>query len=628
MKKKIGIFLGDVTSSILDIVIHRIISRANELNYDTVFLCSFGSYSEDILYCDGERAMISLPDYSIFDGLIIAEDLLDINGMRDELFGAVKNSAKCPVVYFRTVREGCYSVLTYNEKAMEKMTRHFVEEHGFKDIVYMSGMPGHTDTTERLQGFLKVMEEYNLPVNEHTIFHGDYWREKGKEAVDWFMDGRDTYPQAVICANDYMALSVCDELRKRGVRIPEDVCVSGFDYAQEAQHHKPSITSIEVDVGAMAERSVDIIDAVNRGEKVEKINYEDAILHIHNSCCGKQSEIGDLSEIIHDKYLLEEKTKRMMLSVMEYQDSFEEEDYLYIAGKYHNIVNTDEMIICLCDTQEDNFQDVENIAKFSNSMILKRIFKNEENVTVCNEVFLRKKLLPEKMWPEDKFNNYMFFGLHFKNKIYGYIAIQPPQKGWIDIYAQAYYVNLANAIENASVNKSLADLEEYKVICFNDALTGLYNRRGFDKLLREKFERFKNRKKNCALVSIDMDNLKYINDNYGHSLGDKALTGLAGALSEALFEGEFCSRTGGDEFAACLDMSIEDRIGQFMNAFNAGLLKYDIDEPGCSLGASVGVCEFKEVRRATLMNIIKVADERMYENKRYRKDMMLKGKIV
>ena len=67
-----------------------------------------------------------------------------------------------------------------------------------------------------------------IEVGEYDIYEGNYWTNRGAKAVDYFLDGKDEYPEAIICANDYMALSICEELKKRGKRVPEDVCVARF----------------------------------------------------------------------------------------------------------------------------------------------------------------------------------------------------------------------------------------------------------------------------------------------------------------------------------------------------------------------------------------------------------------
>ena len=69
-----------------------------------------------------------------------------------------------------------------------------------------------------------------IEVGEHDIYEGNYWTNRGAKAVDYFLDGSDDYPEAIICANDYMALSICEELKKRGKRLSEVSRSSGKPY--------------------------------------------------------------------------------------------------------------------------------------------------------------------------------------------------------------------------------------------------------------------------------------------------------------------------------------------------------------------------------------------------------------
>ena len=184
MKKRIGVFIGEIAQNYQKLVTKYVSRRANELGYDTVFICSYGSYNNDIVYAIGGKACVYLPDCSSFSGIIVAEDVFDISGMGDELYDVIKRDATCPVVYLRTIRDGFYSVMPENQKSMEKMVRHFTDDHGFRDICYMSGKKGTEDAKDRLNGYLSVMEEKGIEVTDNMIFHGDYWRNKGKEAVD------------------------------------------------------------------------------------------------------------------------------------------------------------------------------------------------------------------------------------------------------------------------------------------------------------------------------------------------------------------------------------------------------------------------------------------------------------
>ncbi|MDO5154875.1 MAG: GGDEF domain-containing protein [Eubacteriales bacterium] len=619
MCKKIAIFLGEVVGNLQEEIMKLCSQYANQKGYGVISFCTYGSYNEDFLYAEGEKACISLPDMSGFDGVIVTEDVFNIPGMGDELYQVLKKDATCPVVYMRTKREGFYSVLSENTVGIEMMTKHFIEHHGFRDICFMSGKKGSQDSVERLQGFLNAMEEYQIPVTEHMIFHGDYWREKGKEALSWFMEGRETYPQVIICANDYMALSICEELREHGVRVPEDVCVSGFDYVIEAKQYHPSLTSMMVDFDKMSKKAVEIIDRVNSGKSQETYEYVTPKLKLHKSCgCGKQIHVSQVSELVDEKYQNISKMKDIMLSTTEYQDAFDEEEYLWITEKYGRLFNTDNVYLCMCDTEEEGYAAVENASAFSEQMILKRVFHGEERAEKKKISFPRKDILPKDIWKQDEIQNFMIFVLHFKNNVYGYLVAEFPQKGWFDIFTQGYIMTLANAIENASVQKKLEDLEKIKALYQKDSLTGLYNRRGFDKLIRDRMIAGAESKNVMTLVSIDMDGLKYVNDNFGHMEGDNALKLFASALKKSIGKDEFCARVGGDEFAAFLTGASKNREARFLKNLEKELQKVNSQQLPYQVDASVGTCVMNE-GDLSFADCVRIADRRMYENKNIRK---------
>lgn len=620
MRKKIAVYIGEIAGAYQQTIMKVITAKANALGYDVMAICSYGSYNDDILYAEGEKASIYLADPSTFDGIIVTEDLFDNPGMGDELYEILKRDATCPVVYLRTVREEFYSILLENTVSIENMVRHFTDDHGFTEICYMSGKEGTLDSEERLQGFLNAMQAKNLPVTEHSIFHGDFWRDKGQAAMDWFMEGRTTYPQAIVCANDYMALSICDELRKRGVRVPEDVCVSGFDFVQEARTYKPTLTSLEVDFESMSARAVDIIENVNNGIKQELIQRIPAKLILNKSCgCGEQYKLEDLALFIEDNYKQTSNMKNIMLLSMEYQDCFEMDEFMAIADKYRYCIKAGKEFFCFSDIREKNFEKVENDSRFSENMILIRVLEDPSERTICNISFPRRELLPKAYWKEEEPNNFFFFPIHFKNIVYGYMVAENPYEEWFDIYTQSYLLNLANAIENGNVHSRMARLEEIRALYQKDALTGIYNRRGFDKLLRDRFAKAKASGEDFAVASIDMDNLKVVNDSFGHSAGDEALIIVAKALEEVMEENEFCARVGGDEFAAGLNCQIPNRVEIFKQRFAASVKKYGDEYPEYNVGASIGICALSEDPGMALINLLQTADMRMYADKKSRK---------
>ncbi len=181
-------------------------------------------------------------------------------------------------------------------------------------------------------------------------------------------------------------------------------------------------------------------------------------------------------------------------------------------------------------------------------------------------------------------------------------------------------MTLANAIENSEVHRKMERLETIRSIYHKDALTGILNRRGFDKLFQDKYAALKNGGKHFGLASIDMDNLTVINDTYGHADGDRALITLAKALSSVMKEGDFCARIGGDEFAAVISMEYPGRCNEFKREFTNALKRESVALPDYNVYASVGICESSEQAVSSLVSCVQLADKRMYEDKKSRKN--------
>lgn len=619
MRKKIALILGEITGSFQETIMRAAVKRANELDYDTVSFCTYGSYNNDVQFANGEKACAHIMNYGDFDGIIVSEDLFDIEGMGDEIYATIINEAKCPIVYTRTEREGCFSIFVENKESIKKMTNHFIKDHGFTDICFMSGKKGTSDAEERLAGFMEAMEEAGLKVGENSVFHGDFWREKGKVAVDYFLSGRDKYPEAIICANDFMALSVIDELRDRNIRVPDDICVSGFDYVEEAKVHQPSITTLNVDFVEMAVEAVNIIDRVNMANHQERKTYIQPELILHNSCgCGEQFICTNIPEMLRENYNSIYTMKNIMLSTTEYQDALDLDECLEVADRYFDILRTKKAWLCLCDNGEDGNVNSQLLNSFPEKMVLKCIFRDGVDAEKLNVQFDRKNLLPEEYMKEEDTRNLVVFSIHFKNRIYGYIATKFPEDGekWYDIYSQAYIADLATAIENTMIQNQLASFEELKMLYQTDSLTGFYNRRGFDKLSVEMHKEAVDKNKNLIFVSIDMDSLKFINETYGHTEGDRAIKKMADAIRRSVSEDDLVARVGGDEFYILFEETRTNNKDTFLDNLNYELDRINNEMSNFAVSASVGVSTLKENPNYTTQSLMQLADMRMYDDKR------------
>lgn len=626
MRRKIGVFMGEVESEYQEVILKSVFRRAKELNYDVFVFCNFGSYGDNVLYAEGEKSVIRIPDISKLDGIMVAEDTFDIDGMAAEIYRLVKEYAKCPVVYLRDSKDDFYNVLVEDGEAIADITRHFIHDHGFRDVCFMTGDMKSEDAQKRYRWFLTVMEEEKIPVTEHMVFEGDYWRTKGREAIDWYMEGRDTYPRAIICSNDYMALSICNELKRRGVRIPDDVCVSGYDDILEVQRYQPSITSISAPYKAMGKKAVEIIDNVCNGREQERVEWLKPQLQLRESCgCGDGKAEVDASFLLHKIYVLEDRIKQSVYMTTEYQDAFEEEEYLRIAEKYFVNIKCSKAYLCICDPEEKEFEKAENDNSYTRKVILKRIYDQDHRSIAVDRTFDRQEILPREFFEREQAHGYHVFPVHYKNKCYGYMVMLFEDEEWPDVFVQTYLLGLANVIEESAMHREVSSLEQIKTLYHKDALTGIYNRRGFEKHLRSLHDRYQEEGKFLSIVSIDMNGLKYINDNFGHSEGDEALCRLARILEGLMGEDEICARVGGDEYFVLLYADEKKRELEFAEEFIHAMREEEEKTPKpYPFRASFGICCISDEEGLSLMSCMQLADKRMYIQKKQYKMMQEK----
>ena len=153
------------------------------------------------------------------------------------------------------------------------------------------------------------------------------------------------------------------------------------------------------------------------------------------------------------------------------------------------------------------------------------------------------------------------------------------------------------------------DLARYDSL--HDALTGLYNRRCFDDLLASAVGRSRRYGWSFALVLLDLDHFKKVNDRLGHDAGDAVLHSLGAEMRRTLRRGDIAARIGGDEFALLLPATEPDFIPQLLERLEAGM---KTGTEGAQVGVSVGVasCPDDADDVATLRRI---ADERLYKAK-------------
>ncbi|MBO5057096.1 MAG: GGDEF domain-containing protein [Lachnospiraceae bacterium] len=568
----------------------------------------------------GEKTVFQLIDYDVTDAVIIFEERIrDKTVVREIIEKAVTH--RIPTVTIGDDYEGCTGVRFHYEAGIEQMTRHVIEAHGIKKLHFMAGAKGNPFSERRLAAFKRVLEEKDMPFTDEMISYGDFWSEPARTAMGELLK-RDSLPEAVICANDAMALAVSSFLSEHGYRVPEDVIVTGFDGVDDIKYSMPKISSCLCDYQDMADEIMIQIQKCFEGSMPDKNCYVVPRMLLSESCgCAKVSTVNDaaahLSRLnnIMFRYQEEERTLYEMSSRIQMCRTMEQvakELQIYVLYDMCILIN-DECMDETMNPMENSIHDNFNKDKWV-------LFDSE-----VKESFVPHKISPEKCVPDmagllQKEQPLIFTALSFQDIPLGYVCFYYEQCN-MENYCKIPQItntlnNAVGGLRNMRYQRYITgQIEEmYKM----DVLTGLYNRNGFTRVYKELLKSRSKERRCISVILADLDSLKFINDNFGHDEGDNAIVTVARALKEACPPGTLCTRLGGDEMFAVYD-GVVDAV-QIKRCVDSLLEQYNLTSgKGYMVSASTGIYITDNFEETDLESLIKKADKLMYQDKTQKK---------
>lgn len=602
-------------------------SMADEFGIKLLFFNSFSSLYEFEKHDIGESNIFHLINYRLIDGVILLAETIQNDKVRRKIVEEAKAN-HVPAVSIDHFMEDCYNINFQYANAMKEMVAHLIEQHHCQRINFIAGWKENAFSDERIQAYKEMLIKYNIPIEEERIGYGNFWGEPTKQVVKDFIKSDLPFPDAIVCANDSMAIAAIKCLAEAGYRVPEDVAVTGFDGILEGQEHLPKITTARNDYRKAIQYAFQIVLDCLAGKKLESCFYVDAVPMIGSSCGCNLNDIkqynNDLTRKLYDRlddYDRFNRNQIAMAADLTDNDSFQ--DVFDNLVKYSDNFFSDKFWLCIVDdflVQKEAISDIieesnMNRMHYSSTMNVMLSKSNGEWLGITD--FNTETFVPnlEEVLAAD--NNIMFLPLHVLEHTIGYVALVYHPEQMNMIYEYQFFMNISNALETTRIHKrqkTIIDNLEMKYI--HDPMTGLLNRRGFYQRLANVYCRCMEEEGLLMVVSADLNGLKPINDTYGHADGDIAISAVGKALSEAAFKDFTCARFGGDEFVAAGRVeSKEDealfrkRVEESLDAFNSISGKpYKVSS---SIGCIIGVPN----EQITLDDFIKAADEKMYEDK-------------
>lgn len=430
-RKRYAVLVGQADESYQQRFITGFLRKAFADNTDVCIFSMYLKYQDTSVREQADSNIFSLMEPSAFDGAVILKDSIQTAGAAERIEKRLKESFDKPVLVVEKPSEYFPYVITDGYQAMYDIVTHMIVKHGFKDIGFLSGKKWHEHSIQRMQAYKDAMHDHGLEVNEDRIVHGDFWYQSGEMCAEQYISKQHSLPEAVVCANDQMAIGLCKALSERGIRIPEDVAVAGYDTTYEGQTSPKSLTSTLIPADEMGEYAHYFLKTKAQG--IEPEPYDKIPTLVSGESCGcKVHTIAEYS-LRRDRWgtPVSEEGYSSIFNKMEENLIMQQnmEDFAGALYSYcYQLTGAKSFHICLTNwwkyTEQDAGLHLRNEGYPDKMTYAIRYSGDRKNNKLStNETFETRIMLPDLYERRDKPTAFIFTPLFFETECFGYAVI-------------------------------------------------------------------------------------------------------------------------------------------------------------------------------------------------------------
>ncbi len=634
MLKKIAVIVSGIDEEYQRSILQGVQACAEKMGAHVVHFVAFGGILRNARHDAGEYNIYQLCNYEDFDGVILLTNTISEASVTAEIVKTVQEYDIPVVSIDNDLDVKFFHIGIDNFAAMQKMVRHIVRDHGCRRIGYISGPEGNPESIQRYNAYESVLREAGIAQSKDLIYYGSFRSCDGRDGAKYFLKSKQGLPEAIVCANDAMALATVLTLEEHGVRVPEDVLVTGFDNIYAARNFEPAISS------------------------VERPLYRSGWLACEKILSGCELTESVRSEVLPTKSVFRCSCGCKLEEDRDSVESFRKENYRILDFYQVNIPMVNRMACNLAES--DTFaQNLETLKAFIEDSFCERFYLclgedwnridrnmdgggqrihlldscyTSKGYTEMMQVplawidgaftslpaFPSKQMLPECEREREQASMYYMLPLHSRDRCFGYCILCGNQFRTNNPLLHSWVMNIANSLESIRkleyLDSAMFELNQLYVM---DPLCRINNRNGFNKYMADMFDECRRRQSTVMMMFIDMDGLKYINDTFSHEEGDNSLKQLAKAIKMCCRGGEIFARFGGDEFIVFGADYDNDRAQDLANRMQAWMDEYNSTSgKPYKIGASIGWHITQVDEDVSLYPLITAADKKMYEEKK------------
>ena len=454
-------------------------TAARQIGFDTLVFTSVSAENYDS-YTSGENNIYNLPFLTEVDGIIMAANRFHDLRLKSEILTRLERS-RIPCVAVEEKHDNIKGVFLDQKRCMYDITEHLIICHGYKKLICLTGPEGNYEAHIRADGFTSAMEANGIEYHDKVIY-GDFWRSAPTKLAEKIASGEIECPEAVVCTNDIMAITLCQQLQGHGLKVPEDIAVTGYDGSVYTLLTKPAITTVSGGDLCLGKSAVK--------ELAQLMNIDNDIdcgcidIRICGSC-GCSNEHGERVALLEqtEKMLRRQLDRKLFMFsnyIVKMSDCESIPKFATVLDSLRYMLSDCISVnICLCEDWRVEHPEYRKCG-FSENIDL--IYSENQPGQL---LFPLKNLLPRLNHPHEP-QLWVFSSLHYSDRIIGYIATQYEKAE--DFAVDEHYISWCDAVANGLdivIKKSNTEyiwqkLEEKNMM---DIYTGLLSRRGFIRML-------------------------------------------------------------------------------------------------------------------------------------------------
>lgn len=549
MRKKIGVIVSEVYNTINNEQLQGITKQAYALGY-SVNIFSFTAENQYENYINGEKNLLNMINFDGLDGVIIIPHSFATARYAMYIEEYVYKKCRKPVVCL-TADESKFDAMWIDDRReICEMTTHLIEEHGCKKLICLTGPYHYASSHSRANGFCDAVKKANLPLTEESVIEGDFWSDAAENLAAEIISGQREMPDAVVCASDVMAISLCNALNASGISVPKQIKITGYDNSLDSSIHSPQISTYNTRWSQLGIDAVCTLYKHITGKTTEPVRHEKGSVLCRESCSETavfKREPFDYFEFqnLNGCYIDSSLSSRLLSvnSLAELIQSAYDSGYVYKK----NWEPDDRYSICLCEdwdnTKYDGYTQSYRTTGYSDTMMHMHYFGDYT-------AFPLSEMIPEEHYLSDEPCTTLITAIHFQDRCFGY-ELYTTRNGVSDY--NTHYLRFTreinNALEMLCVQEQLKSLAYRNFISqIRDDLTGLYKSSAFFKHWPEISEKAKLYGENAFVILVYINGLNHLRELHGNLDEEKMLSSFADILLSCCRNHEKCMRTVENQF--------------------------------------------------------------------------------